>query len=274
MNKNSFIFGIIAILVLIISGCVLYTQQTPKGDIRLEFVSSKCQGPIDDYEQGVKESKWIDDNTLEVTAYVIINCCNEIKNGDYEILENKIILKYENVGEDLCNCICGHDLTYKFSGLEKEDYQFKFNGKYYSMSGVQVAAAQVESGWKTYTNNDYGFEIKYPSQSEIIDGSSRNGWVFDFCADEFTTPEHKCKPVTTFSLSDNKDSGIGVYIVQKDKAFQIINQNYGGDYAQEKYKDYADENYLYYMEFSSSVGASQYDMNLLDEIKSTFKITK
>ena len=129
MKKNYFIFGTIAILILIISGCVFYTQQTPKSDIRMEFVSSECQGPIDDYEQGVQESKWIEDNTLEVTAYVIINCCNEIKNGDYEILDNKIILKYENVGEDLCNCICGHNLTYTFHNIDKKDYQFEIQSQ-------------------------------------------------------------------------------------------------------------------------------------------------
>jgi hypothetical protein len=266
--------GAIVILVLIISGCVFYSQQTPKRDTRLEFVSSECQGPIDNYEEGVKETRWIDDNNLEVTAYVIINCCNEIRNGDYEILDNKIILKYENVGEDLCDCICGHNLIYTFHNIDKKDYQFKFNGKYYSLNGVHLPAYQVETGWKTYTNNNYGFEVKYPSHLEIIDGSSRNDWVFDFCAPDFTTSDKECKPVVTFSLSDNKDSGIGVYIIQKNMAFQIIKQNSGANYAQEKYENYADENYLYYMQFSSNVAHSGYDLILLDEIKSTFKFIK
>ena len=126
MGRNYFILGLFVILILIISGYVFYTRQAPKEDIRLEFVSSECQGsPIDGNEEGVKEVKWINDNTLEVTAYVIINCCNEIKNGDYEISDNKIVLKYENVGENLCNCICGRNLTYTFYNINKKDYQFE-----------------------------------------------------------------------------------------------------------------------------------------------------
>ena len=92
---------------------------------RLEFSSSECDGSIEDYDNDIKETKWINDNTLEITAYVIINCCNEIGKGSYEIVDNKIILKFEDIGKDECDCICDSDLTYTFSDIDKKDYQFE-----------------------------------------------------------------------------------------------------------------------------------------------------
>jgi hypothetical protein len=125
MDKKYLVWGIIIVLVLVVSGYVYYSSQTPKDGIKLEFSSSECTGPNDLFEDEITKTEWVDDTTLEATAHVIINCCNEIGKGNYEIINNKIILKFEDIGKDECDCICDSDLTYTFSDIDKKDYQFE-----------------------------------------------------------------------------------------------------------------------------------------------------
>ncbi len=111
--------------ILFINGC---TQQTgPK----LEFSSSPCNDSINGYNQselGIKDSIWLDNNTLLVKAYILATCaCQNITKGDYEANGEKILLKYklELISNVCATCMCAHELNYKFINIEKKDYQFK-----------------------------------------------------------------------------------------------------------------------------------------------------
>ena len=75
--------------------------------------------------KGQVEANWIDEDTLEARTYGIINCGNVIDNGDYEIVGDRIFLKFESIGEDLADCMCTHNLTYRFHNLEKNEYTFE-----------------------------------------------------------------------------------------------------------------------------------------------------
>jgi hypothetical protein len=74
---------------------------------------------------GVQDITWIDNNTLEVTVVVAINCAEKIRGGTYDIRDNTITLKYDAPEcEECVFCLCAHELIYRFGGIEKKDYTF------------------------------------------------------------------------------------------------------------------------------------------------------
>lgn len=110
----------IGIAVILLIGCI---GQGPD----LEFSAGPCDDTIDPYtaDLGVKETTWVDDTTLVVTAYVAINCAEEIEGGSFQILGNKIVLQYTSPVCETCTfCLCAHKLVYTFDNLEKDDYTF------------------------------------------------------------------------------------------------------------------------------------------------------
>ena len=114
-------YGSILCGILILAGCL---QQGPD----LKFSAGPCDETIDPYTSnlGVKDVTWIDDTTLEVTAYVNINCAEEIKGGSFEIYGSRIVLVYNSPQCETCTfCLCAHKLTYRFTDLEKEEYIFE-----------------------------------------------------------------------------------------------------------------------------------------------------
>jgi len=75
---------------------------------------------------GVQDVTWVDETTLIVTVYVGINCAEEIEGGDFEIYDSRIILIYTSPMCETCTfCLCAQEMTYKFTNLEKKDYQFE-----------------------------------------------------------------------------------------------------------------------------------------------------
>jgi len=114
------VFGVAAIAALV-SGCV---GQGPD----LEFTSGLCDKTVDPREtnMGVAKTEWLDDTTLVVTVYVGINCAEEIEGGGFQIFDSRIILEYTCPKCETCTfCLCAQELTYKFTNLEKKEYQFE-----------------------------------------------------------------------------------------------------------------------------------------------------
>ena len=122
MKRVSIISGIL-LLLLATAGCAL---QSP----RLDFSAGPCDESIDPYETdlGIEDVTWVDDTTLVVTAYVNINCAEEITGGDFKIYGDKIILEYTSPECETCTfCLCAHKLTYRFTNLEKKEYHFELS---------------------------------------------------------------------------------------------------------------------------------------------------
>ncbi len=82
--------------------------------------------PYDPESLGVKEANWLDDTTLDIKAYVSVNCAETVKKGSYKIEDDKLVLEYIPSGCDPCAlCMCVSELNYRFTNLEKRPYQFE-----------------------------------------------------------------------------------------------------------------------------------------------------
>lgn len=116
MNPKCCLF----IVVIMLCGCI---SQSP----HLDFSAGPCDNSIDPYtaDLGVKDIRWVNDETLVVTVYVNINCAEEITKGSYQILGNKIMLEYTAPECQTCTfCLCAHKLVYTFKNIKKADYEF------------------------------------------------------------------------------------------------------------------------------------------------------
>ena len=125
---ESYYFWLAILGAALVCGCV--AQSGTAGPTSLEFSSGPCDHSVDPYDPatpGVKESAWLDGTTLEVKAYAVINCAETVEGGDYEISGDKIILKYTAppCNEICMDCMCAHELTYKFTNLENKEYTFE-----------------------------------------------------------------------------------------------------------------------------------------------------
>lgn len=114
-------------IILIIILIVLFFDFQNKN---LEFSVGECDSSVDAYNksaQGIKEIEWLEDSIVQIKAYVSINCAEKIEKGNYEIKEDKIILKYKS---SICKLVCamyncGRDLVFKIKNLERKDYEFE-----------------------------------------------------------------------------------------------------------------------------------------------------
>ena len=108
-------------VVILLSGCI---SQSPS----LKFSSGPCDESIDGQttDLGVKNVEWLDDTTMVVTVLVNINCGEEIEGGDFKIYGNNVILIYDCPQCETCTfCYCVHEMTYRFTNIEKQDYTFE-----------------------------------------------------------------------------------------------------------------------------------------------------
>lgn len=79
---------------------------------------------------GVQGYKWLDNNTVQATAIILINCADEVKGGDYSIESNKLKLTYElSKPTSRAECRCGRELNYKIKNIEKKDYQIELQAQ-------------------------------------------------------------------------------------------------------------------------------------------------
>jgi hypothetical protein len=92
------------------------------------FEFSVSESKISPYEEsnlGIKKVEW-ENNTLNVKAYVAINCAEEITRGNYKLSKDNITLTYTCPKCVICTtCMETNELNYKFTNLEKKDYEFE-----------------------------------------------------------------------------------------------------------------------------------------------------
>jgi len=124
------LFVIIPILLLVFaSGCVEEIEDYDTSDVTMEFSSGTCDesvSPYDNSQLGIRETNWIGQNTLEIRAYVSINCAVKIEGSDFAIERDKITLEYL-VGT--CNpctlCNCAHEVKYTFQNIPRRHYTYE-----------------------------------------------------------------------------------------------------------------------------------------------------
>ncbi|CAN5315025.1 hypothetical protein BH10PAT1_BH10PAT1_1380 [soil metagenome] len=95
-------------------------------------------------------------------------------------------------------------LGYQNMQLQKEVTSMKTADKMMvETSPNPVATTDPTNGWKTYTNSDFNFSFKYPTNFEVNDGSNENGLFVTAQVSGIETVPHG-----SFSVTTDKNSGI------------------------------------------------------------------
>ena len=83
--------------------------------------------PYNGSNLGIKETRWLNDTVLLISANVSINCAFEIGNGDVKLEDGILKLEYEIVrhGDLMTNCNCGRRIVYIISNLDRGDYEIE-----------------------------------------------------------------------------------------------------------------------------------------------------
>lgn len=155
-------------------------------NIAVEFSSGDCDEGVDPYnpqELGIKEKNWLDDSTLEVTAYVSVNCADVIEDGDYSIDGDKITLQYFSPdcfesGGECAECMCAHELSYKFSKIVKKNYEFEIQRVYEADGDGESINCKNEASEITYN-------ITAVSECVECDAGDENWGKYQCCVEGF-----------------------------------------------------------------------------------------
>jgi len=114
-------------ILVFAAGCV---QQSQK--VGMEFSSTKLFGELSEPSDWDIQQIWLNDTTLQVKGYMSIICGATIQDSSYEISGNKIKLipnaiypDPEKVNDE--TCMEPYELTYKFTNIEKKNYQIEFD---------------------------------------------------------------------------------------------------------------------------------------------------
>ncbi|MCX6741716.1 MAG: hypothetical protein NTX24_00880 [Candidatus Pacearchaeota archaeon] len=123
MKGNLILFFILLLTATIfINGC-------QKDKYGFEFSSSSCNLEMGQYNRsslGINKTDWINNNKLQITVLVERNCADVIKEGYYQINENKVSLFYDVEECSPCTtCLCVKNLTYAFSNIPRKNYTFE-----------------------------------------------------------------------------------------------------------------------------------------------------
>lgn len=136
MSCPHFISSIlVAVFFMLIPAFTNYAQDT----VRLEFSAGACDSekadPWDKSTLGIKEVAWLDKNTLKIRVLVSLNCASKVMKGDYEISNDRIVLKYiwdnpmKEGKEIVAHCMCAQELIYLFKNIEKKNYHYGVESK-------------------------------------------------------------------------------------------------------------------------------------------------
>ncbi|MCX6719993.1 MAG: hypothetical protein NTV36_02690 [Candidatus Staskawiczbacteria bacterium] len=81
---------------------------------------------------------------------------------------------------------------------------------------VSSASTNQTSGWKTYKNDKYVFQLEYPKDWNVVSGEKRSDGEFAFCNQDLVALNSQCQPVFSVNVPDNS-RGISLYILDAQK---------------------------------------------------------
>lgn len=120
------------ILIILLIGLAIFAiafneYETKDKTPNLEFsIGEECDSSEEAYlppVSGISSQKWTDYSTLVVKGFVKTFCGGAEITGNFSIDGNDLILKYGiSIGNPVTSCICIHQVTYKISNLEHNDY--------------------------------------------------------------------------------------------------------------------------------------------------------
>ncbi|MFA6888999.1 MAG: hypothetical protein WC254_05900 [Candidatus Woesearchaeota archaeon] len=137
--------GIIIIFLCIITSCTPDTDSSvlqeyisinlpvlsEETGIVTDFTTEACDVSVDPYNlsnMGVQNILWINNSTVQISAYISINCADTLTEGKYVINENVIALSYTlNSCQDTNRCMrcsCAQKVVYTIYDIEKQEYMF------------------------------------------------------------------------------------------------------------------------------------------------------
>ena len=114
---------LICLLVLLVIGC--------KGQSDFEFSVSDCDEDIDPFEEQTEEVKtqW-SGGVFYATTQVSTNCAYSIEDGNYEVNDNDLILRYsvkKSAGGLIAKCMCAQELKWVIKDIEQKEYEISLN---------------------------------------------------------------------------------------------------------------------------------------------------
>ena len=132
MKYKKFLPQLIILLMFLLVSCrasdIVFAPVT-KDSVKGELSASACQDSTAD-KIGVKDSKWIDEKTLEVKAFITMNCAEAINGFGFTVSDTGIALTCNIPKCKTCTdkCLCMQELTYKFSNIKsKKTYTYTLN---------------------------------------------------------------------------------------------------------------------------------------------------
>ena len=81
---------------------------------------------------GVTSQEWQSDNSLKLSANVLMGCELPVSGGGYGVVGEKVQLHYfVKMPDWQAACQCVYRMNYVIKGLEKKDYEFELNSQEY-----------------------------------------------------------------------------------------------------------------------------------------------
>jgi len=231
MKKQLTAIGTIGILIAIsISGC-LEDNKKVNGinlGVTLDFQHSECGiFAFNKSEMGINETLWLNNNSLCVKAYILINCGEIIENGSFQIVNNTISLYYisPECVEECMDCMCGVVLFYNFTNLEKKDYNFELIRLYQSLNNETTQDFTSQRNDSAVNNNCIILEQNVARNGEVIAGNWTEVYE-ELVLDCDYKINDSLKIIYIYTLSDGGAAGHG-YFKKCYGVYNIPYNNFG-----------------------------------------------
>jgi len=177
MKKQLTAIGTIGILIAIsISGCLEENKKVNGINlgINLDFHHSKCGAfAFNQSEIGINETLWLNNNSLYVKAYILINCGEIIENGSFQIINNTINLYYisPECVKECMDCMCGVVLYFNFTNLEKKDYKYRLMRLHQPQNNEMIYNFTSQKNDSLINDSCIKIEQNVASYGEVIEGN-------------------------------------------------------------------------------------------------------